>query len=99
MVIANLLGIMRFHVVTSVTMKGVCCLLGSDAVQSGRNSPKSKNRSSRQEACDFDLCFLGLLFDPEDGGSTFLRNVGRAPDYRTKLPRRQYSSKGTRHRR
>jgi hypothetical protein len=25
---------------------------------------------------------LDLLFDPEDGGSTFLRNIAKIPDYR-----------------
>jgi hypothetical protein len=35
---------------------------------------------------------LGLLSDPEDWGSIFLRNFGELPDYTTSHPRRQYSS-------
>jgi hypothetical protein len=39
---------------------------------------------------------LGLLLDPEDGGSTFLRNVGKLlPDYITSHPRRWNSSEST----
>jgi hypothetical protein len=36
---------------------------------------------------------LGLLFDPEDGGDTFLRNVGGLlPNYMELEPRISYSS-------
>jgi hypothetical protein len=28
-----------------------------------------------------DGIFLGLFFDPEDGGDMFLRNVGHFPNY------------------
>jgi hypothetical protein len=40
------------------------------------------------------FCFLlGLLFEPEDGGSSLLRNVEKLrPDYTTSHSRRQYSS-------
>jgi hypothetical protein len=35
-------------------------------------------------------CFLGILSGPEDGGNTFLRNVGKLlPDYMASHPRRQ----------
>jgi hypothetical protein len=36
--------------------------------------------------------FLSLLFDPEDGGSTFFRKVGKLPDYTASHPSRYYSS-------
>jgi hypothetical protein len=38
------------------------------------------------------ICFAGfmadLLFDPDDGGSMFLKNVGLPPDYMILEPRR-----------
>jgi hypothetical protein len=35
----------------------------------------------------FLLCLLGLLFDPQDGRGTFLRNVGKhIPDYSRNVP-------------
>jgi hypothetical protein len=38
--------------------------------------------------------FAELFFDPEDGGDTFLRNVGyNSTDYKASYPRRLYSSK------
>jgi hypothetical protein len=38
--------------------------------------------------------FAELFFDPEDGGDTFLRNVGyNSTDYMASYPRRRYSSK------
>jgi hypothetical protein len=44
----------------------------------------------------FDLLarwFAELFFDPEDGGDTFLRNVGyNSTDYTAPYPRRRYSS-------
>jgi hypothetical protein len=37
--------------------------------------------------------FAELFFDPEDGGDTFLRNVGyNSTDYPASYPRRWYSS-------
>jgi hypothetical protein len=40
------------------------------------------------------LWFAELFFDPEDGGDTFLRNVGyNSTDYMASYPRRRYSSK------
>jgi hypothetical protein len=37
-------------------------------------------------------CMMGLLFDPEDEGRTFLRNVAKLLlDYTASLPRRRYS--------
>jgi hypothetical protein len=35
---------------------------------------------------------FGLLFDPEDGGSTVLRTVGKLPDYTVPHRGRYYSS-------
>jgi hypothetical protein len=29
----------------------------------------------------FVRCLFGLLFDPENGGSTLTRNIGKLPDY------------------
>jgi hypothetical protein len=38
-------------------------------------------------------CILGLLCDPEEGSSMFLRSIGEIiPDYTTSHSRRQYSS-------
>jgi hypothetical protein len=41
------------------------------------------------------FCFLlGILFEPEDGGSMFLQNVGELrPGYTASHPGRQYSSR------
>jgi hypothetical protein len=39
-------------------------------------------------------CFAELFYDPEDGGDTFLRNVGyHSTHYMASYPRRRYSSK------
>jgi hypothetical protein len=50
--------------------------------------------------CEHSAChllarwFAELLFDPEDGGDTFLQNVGyNSTDYMASYPRRRYSSK------
>jgi hypothetical protein len=52
---------------------------------SGWKSQRSKQVVSRE--CF--VCFLVLLFDSEDGCSTFLRNVGKLiPDYTPSRPRR-----------
>jgi hypothetical protein len=54
-------------------------------IQSGRVSRESKKQAK--------LCLLGLLFDPEDGGSTFFRNVGEClPDCMTSYLKMQYLS-------
>jgi hypothetical protein len=38
--------------------------------------------------------FAELFFDPDDGGDTFLRNVGHnSTNYTASYPRRRYSSK------
>jgi hypothetical protein len=38
-------------------------------------------------------CFVELFYDPEDGGDTFLRNVGyHSTHYTASYPRRRYSS-------
>jgi hypothetical protein len=38
-------------------------------------------------------CFAELFYDPEDGGDTFLRNVGyHSAHYTASYPRRKYSS-------
>jgi hypothetical protein len=45
------------------------CRLEFDAVQAGRISQEFREELS---IC----CWLALLFDPEDGNTTFLRGVG-----------------------
>jgi hypothetical protein len=48
--------------------------------------PSLKNKPSKQQAL---VCLLGLLFDLEDGGITFLRSFGKLlPDYTVSHPRR-----------
>jgi hypothetical protein len=60
--------------------------MGCVAVESGRIllmfqrnivflSSGSKSKPSKKQAPLLSGCLLVLLFDPEDGGSTFLRNV------------------------
>jgi hypothetical protein len=64
-------------------------LLGFDALKPGRYSPtfrrntlissrRLRQANNQQEATIANCCgwLLGLLFDPDDGGSMFFRNVG-----------------------
>jgi hypothetical protein len=44
----------------------------------------------RPETYTRNSFLLGLLFEPEVGGSTFLRNVERLPNYTASHPRVQY---------
>jgi hypothetical protein len=51
-----------------------------------QRNPRVTNR--REEISRGVCCLLGLHFAPEDGGSTFLRIVGRLlPDYTASHPR------------
>jgi hypothetical protein len=50
----------------------------------------NKQRAELDSICSLLLagCFLGFLFDSEDGSNMFFRNVGElAPDYSPSLPR------------
>jgi hypothetical protein len=61
-------------------------LLGCDAVQSGKRAKCSAS------CLHLAGCLCGLFFDPEDGISTFLRNIGELlPLYTVPHPRRQSS--------
>jgi hypothetical protein len=51
------------------------------------------SRIPPRPATYFHTGILLGLFDPEDGGDMFLRNVGSlSTDYRALYPRKQYSS-------
>jgi hypothetical protein len=54
----------------------------------------AKHQIKKSDVCLLlTTCLLGLLFDTEDGGSTWRRNVGeRLPDYIALDPIKQYSS-------
>jgi hypothetical protein len=58
---------------------------------------KLKGRRIVQRASRWHILahwFAEQFFDPEDGGDTFLRNVGyKSTDYTASYPRRRYSSK------
>jgi hypothetical protein len=63
-----------------------------------KNKPSKKQRESRAmcATCSHSGFLLGLLFDPEDGGDIFLRNVGLiSTDYTALYPRRQVCSMTT----
>lgn len=60
-------------------------LLVYDVVQSRRGLPTF--RRNEQSAC----CLPGLLFGPEDGSSTFIRNVGKLPSDYMALHLRRWS--------
>jgi hypothetical protein len=80
----------RFEVLTAVTVKNT---LFWDVILC---SPLEVQQCVRATYCLSFLCFLlGLLFDPEGGANTFLRNVGELLlDYTALHPTRQYSSNG-----
>jgi hypothetical protein len=41
-----------------------------------KNTPSKKPAITKQETSVIAGFLLGLIFDPEDGGDMFLRNVG-----------------------
>jgi hypothetical protein len=53
-------------------------VLGCDAVYSGRLSTSQRSKLILQAAVSA-CCLLGFLFYPEDGESTFFRNVDKLP--------------------
>jgi hypothetical protein len=71
-------------------------------LQGKKQTKKETNRNRRhaQSASRFCWFLRWLLFDPEDGGDMFLRNVGPSPNYTAKLfiptaarsPKLEYSS-------
>jgi hypothetical protein len=55
-------------------------------------SRKHAITSNKHAACCLLSCCFGLLFDHEDGGSTFLRNIGKLlPDYIESELRRSFN--------
>jgi hypothetical protein len=59
----------------------------------GPSCPSKVNRRSLLAPCFHAGFFLGLFFDPEDGGDIFLRNVGwLSTGYTALYPRIWYSS-------
>jgi hypothetical protein len=71
--------------------------LKCDIVQSGRSCPIFWRKVMLLSQCKqaysehSQHCLPGLTFDPEDGDSTFLRNVGKLlPDYMSSHPRTQH---------
>jgi hypothetical protein len=65
------------------------CVLRSNAVLSGR-SPLTTRRNVMPTVVSF---LHGSVFDPENGGSTFMRNINRfLPDYAVLHLRRSYFS-------
>jgi hypothetical protein len=57
-------------------------------------TPYISKEKIQKEIFFYKLVYAELFFDPEDGGDTFLRNVGyNSTDYTASYPRRRYSSK------
>jgi hypothetical protein len=53
-------------------------------IDTSNQNVQIKGRKSRTELCfeEYSSCLLSLIFNPEDRGSTFLRNVGKLPRYK-----------------
>jgi hypothetical protein len=66
------------------------CFLSSYAVESGRRLSMFKRCSLEISQTDFSLA---LIHRPDDGGSKYLRNVGKPlPGYTVLQPGRQFCS-------
>jgi hypothetical protein len=93
-----------FEVFTAVMLKSIifwdmtpCSPLCSNRRFGGTQRLHLQGRRNVQQTTEQACWFVGLFFDPEDGGAMFLRNVGcYTTDYTTSYPRRWYSSKRTR---
>jgi hypothetical protein len=83
-----MLGRVEFEILTVVTEE-------YSLMKVQRDITASIFKSQSGLACQllFACYLLGLLFDPEDGGSVFLQNVSELiPDYTVSHPRTQYSA-------
>jgi hypothetical protein len=61
--------LLRYEVLTSLTVRSLPRFWKNVLATSIESKNKSVSHTS--------ACFLGSLFDPEDGGSMFLPNVGK----------------------
>jgi hypothetical protein len=93
-ILANIL-VVRFEILTAVTLKSTafwdvtqCSLVGvyqryGEMYWFHLQDQRVSQASSRK----MPVCLFGLIFDPEDGGNTFLRNVDKfLPNYMASHP-------------
>jgi hypothetical protein len=91
-----------FEVFTAVVLKSIffwdmtpCTPLSGTRRFGGTYPLHLQGRRIVQQSHLLARCFAQLFYDPEDGGDTFLRNVGyHSTQYTASYPRRRYSSIG-----